>query len=187
MKWLFRRIPADEVERDITQRGQFDTDDTRLQATLIRESHQNSLDARPEGSTGPVRTRIRFFEPTNDEQYFEELFAGLPGHLSASGIAIDGIDFKKPTFLLIEDFGTTGLTGEWNKKDKKAFSDFWRREGRSHKGGTSNGRWGLGKLVFSSASRIRTFFGLQLARQSGPPVANGEAVLRHSRDRRRDL
>jgi len=178
VEWLFRRIPADEVERDITQRGQFDTDDTRIQATLIRESHQNSLDARPTGATEPVRTRIRFFEPANDETYFESVFSGLQEHLTASGIAVSGIDFKKPKFLLIEDFGTTGLTGEWNKKDKKHFSDFWRREGRSHKSGTSNGRWGLGKLVFSSASQIRTFFGLTIRHDDlGHPLLMGEAVL----------
>lgn len=178
MEWLFRQIPADEVERDITQRGQFDTDDTRIQATIIRESHQNSLDARPQGAMGPVKTRIRFFEPKNDEAYFDELFSGLPEHLTASGLKIDGIDFKNPRFLVIEDFGTTGLTGEWNKKDKKPFSDFWRREGRSHKSGASNGRWGLGKLVFSSASQIRTFFGLTIRHDDlGHPLLMGEAVL----------
>lgn len=178
MEWLFRCISPDEVERDITSREQFDTDETRIQATLIRESHQNSLDARPEGSTNSVRTRVRFFEPSNDEDYFEALFKGLNDHLSSSGVDASSIDFRKPRFLLIEDFGTTGLTGAWDKKDKLAFSDFWRREGKSHKGGTSNGRWGLGKLVFSSASQIRTFFGLTI-RADDPTneLLMGEAVL----------
>lgn len=178
MEWLFRCVSPDEVERDITSREQFDTDETRIQATLIRESHQNSLDARPKGSTDPVRTRIRFFDPSNDEDYFETLFKGLDSHLSASGVDASSVDFRKPRFLLIEDFGTTGLTGAWDKKDKLAFSDFWRREGKSHKGGTSNGRWGLGKLVFSSASQIRTFFGLTIrADDPGNELLMGEAVL----------
>lgn len=185
MDWLFRRMSKAEKERDVTQRSQFDTDDARIEATLVRESHQNSLDARPSGSAGLVRTRItRVTPPEGNEDYFGELFAGLAPHLTASGIDLTGIDFAKPTFLVIEDFGTTGLIGKWDDFDDMPFSDFWRREGRSHKGGTSNGRWGLGKLVFSAASRIRTFFGLTI-RFDDPsqPLLMGEAVLKtHSHD-----
>lgn len=180
MDWLFRRMTKAEKERDVTQRSQFDTDDARIEATLVRESHQNSLDARPSGSAGLVRTRITWVTPPGgNEEYFKELFAGLAPHLAASGIDLAGIDFAKPTFLVIEDFGTTGLIGKWDDFDEMPFSDFWRREGRSHKGGTSNGRWGLGKLVFSAASRIRTFFGLTI-RIDDPsqPLLMGEAVLK---------
>jgi len=178
VEWSFRRTAPDEVERDVTQRSQFDTDETRIEATLIRESHQNSLDARESGSAGPIRTRITFVTPTGDEDYLESLFKGLPEHLEVSGVDLTDIDFRRPGFLLVEDFGTTGLVGEWEKKDKKPFSDFWRREGRSHKSGTANGRWGLGKLVFSSSSKIRTFFGLTI-RHDDPaqPLLMGEAVL----------
>ena len=178
MEWLFRQMPKNEVERDVTQRGQFDTDDARIEATLIREAHQNSLDARVKGENGPVRTRITLFQPSGKEEYFETLFSGLVPHLEASDIDLSNIDFRKPTFLVIEDFGTTGLTGKWDAWDTTPFTDFWRREGRSHKSGTSNGRWGLGKLVFSSASKIRTFFGLTI-RHDDPdqPLLMGEAVL----------
>jgi hypothetical protein len=178
VEWLFRRTAPDEVERDVTQRSQFDTDETRIEATLIRESHQNSLDARESGSGAAVKTRITFITPAANEKYFNQLFNGLAEHLEVSGIDLTDIDFGKPTFLLIEDFGTTGLVGAWDTKDKRAFSDFWRREGRSHKSGAANGRWGLGKLVFSSSSKIRTFFGLTI-RYDDPaqPLLMGEAVL----------
>lgn len=102
-----------EKERDVTQRSQFDTDDARIEATLVRESHQNSLDARARLGS-PVRTKISFFMPTDSEDYFESLFLGLPPHLLASGIDLDEIDFRRPTFLLVEDFGTTGLIGKWD-------------------------------------------------------------------------
>jgi hypothetical protein len=171
-------MPKNEVERDVTQRSQFDTDDARIEATLIRESHQNSLDAKVKGSIGPVRTRITIFTPEGNEAYFESLFAGLGPHLVESGVDLTTIDFRKPDFMLVEDFGTTGLVGKWDEWDKESFTDFWRREGRSHKSGTSNGRWGLGKLVFSSASRIRTFFGLTVRHTDlGQPLLMGEAVL----------
>lgn len=178
MEWSFRRTAPDEVERDVTQRSQFDTDETRIEATLIRESHQNSLDAKQPGSAGPVLTRITFVTPTGDEDFLESLFKGLPEHLQAADVDLTDINFRKPGFLLVEDFGTTGLVGEWDKKDKKPFSDFWRREGRSHKSGTANGRWGLGKLVFSSSSKIRTFFGLTIRHDDlAQPLLMGEAVL----------
>jgi hypothetical protein len=178
VEWLFRQMPKNEVERDVTQRSQFDTDDARIEATLVRESHQNSLDARLKSSNGPVKTRITIFTPADNESYFESLFTGLAPHLVESGVDLTEIDFRKPTFMLIEDFGTTGLTGNWDEWDKEPFTDFWRREGRSHKTGRSNGRWGLGKLVFSSASKIRTFFGLTIRHNdSGQPLLMGEAVL----------
>lgn len=178
MEWLFRQMGKNEIERDVTQRSQFDTDDAKIEATLIRESHQNSLDARPKNSDCPVKTKITVFMPTGNEDYFEALFKGLPPHLLASGVDLDEIDFRRPTFLLIEDFGTTGLIGKWNDWDDQPFTDFWRREGRSNKSGTSNGRWGLGKLVFSSASRIRTFFGLTIRTDDpGQMLLMGEAVL----------
>ena len=178
MDWLFRSMPKNEVERDVTQRSQFDTDEARIEATLIREAHQNSLDAKMKGSSSPVRTRISFFTPHGNEDYFESIFAPLKSHLQASKVDLTEIDFRKPTFVIIEDFGTTGLTGKWDAWDDAPFSDFWRREGRSHKSGSSNGRWGLGKLVFSSASRIRTFFGLTVRHDvPGESLLMGQAVL----------
>lgn len=54
--------------------------------------------------------------------------------------------------------------------DKEPFSDFWRRMGKSHKAGKSLGRWGLGKLVFSSSSEARIFFGLTV-RKTDPELS----------------
>jgi hypothetical protein len=42
-----------------------------------------------------------------------------------------------PDCLVIEDFGTTGLTGSVDSNDEDNFSDFWRRVGRSHKAGNT--------------------------------------------------
>ena len=85
-------------------------------------------------------------------------------------------------FLVIEDFGTTGLRGAWDRKDDQGFSDFWRRIGRSHKRGQQGGRWGLGKLVFSGASRVRSFFGLtiQAIRPGAAPAAHGPSGAQDS-------
>jgi hypothetical protein len=182
MELLVREKHEDEVEQEVTQRDQFNTDEVTLVATIVREPHQNSLDARQPGSNVPVRTRFRFHEPKNsDKEYFLELFNGLSPHLVASDIDLERVDFGAPRILVIEDFGTTGLSGEFdNSNDMSPFNDFWRRIGTSHKGGVSGGRWGLGKLVFSSASQIRTFFGLtiRLDDLACRPLLMGQSVLK---------
>ena len=69
-------------------------------------------------------------------------------------------DRDSTRLLVIEDFGTTGLTGAVDIKDDGQFCGFWRRFGRSNKKQAQGGRWGLGKLVFPSASQVRTVVGL---------------------------
>lgn len=180
MKTMCRELQADEVEQEVTQRDQFNTDEVNLTATLIRESHQNSADARSKSNFGAVNTRINLISANKkNSDYFNSLFADLKPHLSASGVEITDIDFGMPNILVIEDFGTTGLTGDFMvKSDRGPFNNFWRRVGRSDKGGAKGGRWGLGKLVFSSASQIRSFFGMTVNEDA--PTSRwlmGQAVL----------
>ena len=180
MRLRFRTVPPDEVEKEVTQRDQFNSDEVELVEALIREAHQNSLDAQPDGSTRPVRTRIAFHSPSEEQRRFiGPLLAPLADHLAACGLDTATIDFANPRFLVIEDFETTGLTGAWDRKDNKPFSDFWRRVGKSHKGGAAGGRWGLGKLVFSSASQGRSVFGLTIRSDdpSRDALVMGQAVL----------
>jgi hypothetical protein len=164
MQLLFREKRADEVEQEVTQRDQFNTDEVSLVATVGREPTQNSLDARAASNRGPVRITMRFVPPSaSGSSFFGELFSGLRPHLEASEIDLTGVNISAPSFLVIEDYGTTGLSGNYGDPDDNGpFNDFWRRVGKSHKEGNKNGRWGLGKLVFSSASKIRTFFGLTI-------------------------
>ena len=182
MQLLVREKQEDEVDQEVTQRDQFNTDEVTLVATIVREPHQNSLDAKQAGSDFPVRTKFHFHEAKNsDADYFLALFEGLKPHLAASDVDVEGLDIAKPRILVIEDFGTTGLTGAFdNSSDPSPFNDFWRRIGTSHKGGVSGGRWGLGKLVFSSSSLIRTFFGMTVRHDDERriPLLMGQAVLK---------
>ncbi|MCG3770607.1 MAG: hypothetical protein JW384_01757 [Nitrosomonadaceae bacterium] len=180
MELRFRKTRPDEVEQEVTQRHEFHTDEVGVVATLVRESHQNSLDAKPALTSGPVKTRICFVKPReNWRPFFNKLFAGLSQHLDASGIDTVGIDFGMPSLLLIEDFGTTGLLGQYREHSDEPFADFWKRFGTSHKTGSQAGRWGLGKLVFSSVSKIGTFFGLTIRHNddSREQLLMGQAVL----------
>lgn len=131
---------------------------------LVRESVQNSLDAKQVGQT--VKVRFTFGELRGE--FVSELFAGLPEHLASKGsglLAPPSVN-QGMRFLAIEDFGTTGLVGDPDQledhddEDEDNFYYFWRNVGRSGKRAGTLGKWGLGKTVFPASSRINTFFGL---------------------------
>jgi hypothetical protein len=175
----FRPLADNEMDRPPTQRDQFNNEDVDLVDALVRESIQNSLDAGRNGET--VRVRFALHQPDQDGCSYITQQLDLPQlalRLKACEVATESVDLAKPRLLVIEDFGTTGLEGSSTTNDKGPFADFWRRMGRSHKAGKSLGRWGLGKLVFSSASQARSFFGVTV-RASDPDVAllMGQAVL----------
>ncbi len=180
MQCLPRQISRLEVDQGITQRDQFNSDEFPIRETLIREPLQNSLDGKSALSTEPVRVRISLVEPSSaNTGYWRGVLGPLRRHLDASRLDLGGVDLDMPRILVIEDFGTTGLLGAVDEKDKRNFTDFWRRFGLSHKKGGAAGRWGLGKLVFSSASAIGTFFGVTVRDDDSAKerLLIGQAVL----------
>lgn len=160
-----------------------------LADALVRESIQNSLDARR--GRAPVRVRFRFGTgaealPAEAAQHY---FHGLREHLTAVSSSIHSViprDDENVPYLLIEDFGTRGLTGDPSidpelddhGENKNDFFYFWRNVGRSNKGELDRGRWGLGKAVFTVASRIRTIFGLTVRADDMRPLLLGQSVLK---------
>jgi hypothetical protein len=107
----------------------------------------------------------------------KSLFDGQIDHARSAGLELDQVNLNEPRALIIEDFGTCGLTGAIEVKDEGNFTDFWRRHGRSHKTGTSRGRWGLGKLVYSSSSMLSAFFGVTVRRGESQRHLMGQTVL----------
>lgn len=178
MQLSFRSLSDDEMDRPPTQRDQFNNDDVELVDALVREALQNSLDA-INGETVAVRFALRVLS-TSEGQVLDQYLdlTQLKQRLAACAIDPHFIENTPTKLLVIEDFGTTGLTGSWSSIDKEPFCDFWRRMGKSHKGGKSLGRWGLGKLVFSSSSQGRVFFGLTVrSTELGLSLLMGQAVL----------
>ena len=187
--WHFRTMDSGEVQVDPVHDEFFKAQD--LADALVRESIQNSLDARLPRSRSPVRVRFRFasgahaLHPEAVRQYFD----GLEPHLHAVAKTIHSIlprgDEPVP-YLLIEDFGTRGLTGDPHvdpeldpdSEEKNDFFYFWRNVGRSHKGDVDRGRWGLGKAVFTVASRIRTIFGITRRVDDQRALLLGQSVLK---------
>ena len=196
--WHFRSMDLGEVQVDPVHDEFFKAQN--LADALVRESIQNSLDARLPRSRSPVRVRFRFASGAQalPAEGVREYFDGLEAHLHAAAKTIHTIlprEDENVPYLLIEDFGTRGLTGDPHSdpeldpsgdERKNDFFYFWRNVGRSSKGDVDRGRWGLGKAVFTVASRIRTIFGLTRRADDNRPLLLGQSVLKtHVIDGRR--
>jgi hypothetical protein len=177
VRWYFRDISDDPSEKELTQQDQFNNDEVALAEALVRETIQNSTDAQASPQVR-VHFAIRTVEPDSHREFFRQIIGSLKPHLNACGIAEPSQ--KEPVrVLVVEDFGTTGLTGSVETKDNGQFSGFWRRFGRSNKEASKGGRWGLGKLVFPSASAVRVVLGLTQRRDETQAWLMGQAVLRN--------
>jgi len=189
-QWRFREMQPGEINIDPIE-GEFFTTEAlgSLNDALVREAVQNSLDAA--AGDGPVTVRFAFHpspavdaDPAGTSAPWVE---GLGAHLRArhAGLADvpslqDGFDY-----ILIEDYGTRGLQGDIHQYDdmdddrqRNDFYYFWRNVGRTRKGESDLGRWGLGKTVFQAASRINTFFGLTVRDDDRRTLLMGQSVLK---------
>lgn len=179
VRW--KRQAPDDVTKNLTQRDQFSSDRLDLTEALVREAFQNILDAGAPGRTRPIRVRIGIKKAASPPgPFMDGLLLKIAPHLRACDIAVEDAQLLAPDFLIFEDFSTTGLTGAWDEHDEGGWNGFFRAFGASNKGGATGGRWGLGKLVFTSASAIRTFFALTVRHDDAAPVPllMGQTILK---------
>ena len=186
-----------EINENPVQGEFFSTD---LPKRFVRESVQNSLDARLKNGrrdAGPVRVRFSFGgkERALDAQRAAAYLDGLRPHFRA---VVDAENARGPRkkelearkelfdgpmpFLVVQDFGTTGLRGdvEANEPEAKG-NDFWglfRSVGISPKGQEAGGSWGLGKWVFPDASRLNAFVGVTRREGEDRLLLMGQAMLK---------
>lgn len=188
--WRFRRMHPGEMNVDPIEGEFFSTEALgSLADALVREAIQNSLDARRPHT--PVRVRIAFagasaaLSGESRERYLDGLMPHVAAGRSGSGPPL-GPD-ERLSFVVVEDFGTRGLQGNPRQSEddelaalsaRNDFYYFWRNVGRSRKGASDLGRWGLGKTVFAAASRASAFFGLTVPANQPRPLLMGQAVLR---------
>ena len=118
--WYFRRKASGEKIRNPIQGEFFATEaiDGPAQA-LVRESVQNSLDAR--AAEGPVRVRIALAVGSEalPGSAAKELFGSAWLHYQAPGNGLHAAPLPGAPcpYLVIEDFGTKGLTGDPRQSD----------------------------------------------------------------------
>ncbi|MFZ1471271.1 MAG: hypothetical protein WAT09_20165, partial [Paracoccaceae bacterium] len=103
--WTFAERSENDVEQEVTEVDQFNSETVDLQETLIRESAQNSQDAR--AGVEPVRIRIGLSSP--ERTYLASLTQQLEPRVRAAGF--EWPEDTEPRAVVVEDFGTKGLTG----------------------------------------------------------------------------
>lgn len=186
--WRFVKRQPMSKQRDPIQGEFFNTESITTAADeVVREAIQNTLDAAVDS---PVR--VRFYvsgnggalSTTQAARYFD----GLAEHALACGAPSDLVG-APCRFVVVEDFGTTGLRGDEGSyeepppDEKNDFFYFFRAEGKSGKSGADRGRWGVGKYVFPKASNANTFFGMTVRCESGTdapgPLVMGQAVMKN--------
>jgi hypothetical protein len=183
--WYFRKKGRGEKIRDPIQGEFFATEAIASPAeALVRESIQNSLDA-GDGNAVRVRMYLGRGEAALYAKSAETLFNGAWQHYSAESNGLR--DAPKPSdhcpYLVVEDFGTSGLTGDPRQSDPlpgvvNPFFLFFRAEGLSGKGEKERGRWGVGKYVFPRSSLISSHFGLTVRKDDGRELLMGAATLK---------
>ncbi|MEZ6127292.1 MAG: hypothetical protein R3C59_01255 [Planctomycetaceae bacterium] len=183
--WHFNQVNPRFKNREATQ-GEFFAADTELRA-FVREAIQNSLDAARPDADGPVSVRIFLSGESHalPREQARPYFRGGWSHFYAekSGLR-DAPEKDEPVrFLVYEDSGTTGLTGDVAQYHevtgvRNPFYYFFRAEGQSNKSDADRGRWGLGKFVFPRSSRIRTFFALTVRHDDDRRLLVGQSILR---------
>jgi hypothetical protein len=157
--------------------GEFFADQSDVDK-LVREAIQNCLDARDQAKV-TVRVRSSATPDALDSQKMERWVGGLRPHAAACGISWP--TETRMSYLVIEDFGATGLIGDPKSLDEKSANNFywfWRNEGRSGKGTSKRGSRGVGKWTYSGSSRIKAFFGLTVRNGDSRPLLMGQVVLK---------
>ncbi len=194
-QWHFNPRRACDRMRDSANDAFFTAESLEnLSEALVREAIQNSLDAAQRDAANVRQVRVRIhFEPKarpDVRQYLAGLFGSATknferglNHQNLANLFGDDCGF-----IVIEDFGTRGLTGDveeyrLEQAEQNAFFSFFRAEGRSPKSGENLGRWGIGKQVFPTASRLHAMLGVTVRHESPARVLMGSAVVRtHSVD-----
>jgi len=175
--WQFRPLNPNENSGASTTDDNFADEERTSVEILIRETLQNPLDARRDDSVVRVEYRIVSVE-LSASQFSRSIFSdNWVTHFQAGDLVQEG---QKPTslkFLVIEDFGTTGLEGSYSDSSIEGQTEnwnaFWFREGEGAKPSRSNGGAGQGKITLYLASKLRSVFALTKRASDGVELLFG--------------
>jgi hypothetical protein len=186
-KWYYKSLIRGHRARNSIQREFIASEKVGTPiSALIREGSQNTGDARSKTLDSNIPVKIRIYlsgkEMALNAKNAARWGAGLWDHISASGSGLRHPPTPDSTcsFIVFEDFGTTGLTGDTENEDddEKPFYCFFRAENSSSKDVGSDGSWGVGKTAFPRMSKANVFFALSKREDDGRSVLMGSQTLR---------
>lgn len=165
--WYFKQSGAFDSNRRSKLEEFFSSQNAAT--SVVRESIQNSLDARNEEQSKKVCVRFTISEKSwNDIASFAQTTDSpltLNDHTNSEGLERYAKTFlgKKFRCLAVEDYGTKGLTGTTDKDEALSgsnFVGFWWNEGITGKGNGTLGNHGVGKITLTRVSEMSTFWAL---------------------------
>jgi hypothetical protein len=177
--WQFRPLNPNETSGTSISEINFADEERTSVEILIRETLQNPLDARDE-SRNLVRVSYKLVSlDTRDSRFAQAIFTDdWIKHFQAGGLIAKGEGRPETLrFLVIEDFGTTGLEGCYTDANAEGRTEnwnaFWFREGEGAKVSKSNGGAGQGKITLFQASKLRSVFALTRRKSDGKDLLFG--------------
>lgn len=162
--WQFRSLDPNDNSGTSTVEDNFANEERTSVEILVRETLQNPLDARH--SDEVVEVHYNLVSVNRHKSIFaQELFSEESRkHLMAGNLIPAGGLPEVVQFLVVEDFGTSGLEGCYTDSSVDGASEnwnaFWFREGEGAKPTKSNGGAGQGKITLYTTSEIRTVLAL---------------------------
>jgi hypothetical protein len=175
--WQFRPLNPNETSGSNISDDNFADEERTDVEILVRETLQNPLDARSSESV----VRVEYNLVTVDlaaSKFAQSIFSDdWKKHFQAGELIGSDIHQAKMRFLVIEDFGTTGLEGCYKDSSIEGptenWNAFWFREGEGAKATKSNGGAGQGKITLFLASQLRSVFALTKRKSDGVELLFG--------------
>ena len=191
MIWTFNPQTRLGVSGENLAEPNFNREDREIENIFLREFDQNVLDARrddpsrPDGKA-PARIKISLLNKSTglDVKLLEEIIKPLEAHLIAAGHGAEQRDHNNPVALVIEEFGTLGLTGTINdtfaEGNEQRWASFWFGEGKRIKSGKSLGRKGQGKIVYHVVSGARTVLAITRRHDENRELLFGKCIVQRT-------
>ncbi|MGE8520605.1 MAG: hypothetical protein ACN6OK_10200 [Alcaligenes faecalis] len=175
--WQFRPLNPNDNSGVSTVEDNFANEERTSVEILVRETLQNPLDARHDGQLVEVRYNLVSLK-RNSSKFLKTLLSeNCLTHFAAGGLLKPDELSESIEFLVIEDFGTTGLEGCYSDSSidgqTENWNAFWFREGEGAKPTRSNGGAGQGKITLYAASEIRSVLALTHRVSDGKQLAFG--------------
>lgn len=187
MKWYFKTHNGyDDIEQSSSAEAFSGHAVRDLATALVREGVQNSLDAAADPSQA-VLVRLTLGTCGGDPREVNgRWFGGLMPHLHQEDVGAPEPPRHDQAcrYFLFEDFYTVGLTGHFHAPYSPGsvnnFVNFMYHDGVTGKSDRKLGSRGVGKIVFTMASRARTVFACTIpqAAADARPLLVGKNLLK---------